>query len=71
MGIIKCHKYSKYNANPYMLIMGLTILWWYPNTTYVLNGFIPIPLMGMVFTVTGMVMESCTYRLPVNNLYTP
>ena len=47
--------------------MGLILLRWYSNTIYVLNGFIPIPLMGTVFAGTGMVMESCTHGIPMVN----
>jgi hypothetical protein len=64
MGAIQ---HCKYNTNPYMLYTGLTILWWYSNTAYVLNGFIPISLMVMVFAVTGTVMEIYTHSIPLNN----
>jgi hypothetical protein len=39
----------------------------YCHTTYVLYGFIPVPVKGRVFTVMGMVMENWNHGIPVNN----
>lgn len=55
-------------ANTMVILQYYTMLQYVYNTIYVLYGFIPIIIKGMVFAGIGMVMKVDTHSISMINL---